>query len=423
MVTKYLNYTNEVAGPAVSLLLGENAVIGRFGFAGSTDGIGLSGAGSNSVQVQGMVSGHLTGILLGSSATTSNTSRLTIDAGGAVWGGMTGAFLRGHDLRVTNHGAISGDAIGLRAYSNGSGLSYIYNDGVIEGGTFGLQRQGSETGIITNHGTIRGLSAAIQQDVSLGSGGRLQILNDGLIEGDILGGSGSDYYRSTGSGSLLGRFVGGSGDDTFASGAAAETIDGGLGTDSADYSARSGVVLYLDGITAGEGGAMDDLLISVETVIGSRLGGDRIYGYGANNRLEGRGGADVLSGGAGNDTLIGGSGADTLSGGSGNDVFIFNSLAEAADKISDFSSSALGNNDVYQFRSAAFGSLALGTLAASRFVARADNLAQDLDDRFIFRTTDKTLWFDANGKTAGGLTMILDHVGLNGMTYQDIVII
>ena len=47
-------------------------------------------------------------------------------------------------------------------------------------------------------------------------------------------------------------------------------------------------------------------------------------------------------------------------------------------------------------------------MAASQFRARGDNHAQDGNDRFIFRTTDETLWFDRNGSAAGGLTLLAD---------------
>lgn len=65
--------------------------------------------------------------------------------------------------------------------------------------------------------------------------------------------------------------------------------------------------------------------------------GVSITGNAGNNRLTGTAYADVLIGGAGADTLIGGAGADTLnggtgadsmSGGAGNDLFILGSLAE-----------------------------------------------------------------------------------------------
>lgn len=423
MALAYVNDTLTGSGSRLTMATGDALTIGQAGFVVSTDFNAVDGWGGNTVFVKGSAFGESLGVVLGASLSSTLLNRVTVDQGAAVWGGAGGISLIGQSSRITNLGTISSDYTAVKVAAQGSGLSYIHNEGVIDGSTYGISRTGSESAAIYNEGTIRGLTAALHQQSSVGQTGALHVTNAGKIIGDILGGNGNDTYRSTAEGALFGLFNGGGGNDSFTSGTAAETFDGDSGIDTADYSKRAGVILFLDGQTEGEGGALDDLLIRIENVIGSRLGADRIYGYGENNRLEGRGGADALSGGAGNDVLVGGAAADTLTGGSGNDVFIFTSLFDVGDKIVDFSSSAAGNNDAYHFRSAAFGGLSLGALAASRFRARADNVAQDADDRFIFRTTDKTLWFDANGKTAGGLTMILDHVGLSNMTHQDIFII
>ena len=62
------------------------------------------------------------------------------------------------------------------------------------------------------------------------------------------------------------------------------------------------------------------------------------------------------------------------------------------------------------------------TLAASQFEVRADNLAQDADDRFIFRTTDQTLWFDSNGNAGGGLSEVADLQASAVLTAANILI-
>jgi hypothetical protein len=59
-------------------------------------------------------------------------------------------------------------------------------------------------------------------------------------------------------------------------------------------------------------------------------------------------------------------------------------------------------------------------LAASRFIARADNLAQDADDRFIFRTTDTTLWWDDDGKGGHAAVLIADLQAGAALTAADI---
>lgn len=128
-------------------------------------------------------------------------------------------------------------------------------------------------------------------------------------------------------------------------------------------------------------------------------------------------------GGAGVDRIEGGIGADLLSGGLGNDSFVFLAKTEGGDRITDFHNVA-GDNDRFLLEGSAFGfGSATGAIAAGSFVVRIDNLAQDADDRFIFRTTDQTLWFDANGNAAGGLTLLVDLQADAGMTAADIALI
>ena len=149
-----------------------------------------------------------------------------------------------------------------------------------------------------------------------------------------------------------------------------------------------------------------------------------LTGNAARNGLYGGAGNDTLYGGDGNDVLDGGGGVDRLEGGAGNDAFKFASAAESGDLVTDFHNVA-GDNDAFQFSAAGFGGglVAGSTLAASQFQVRGDNLAQDADDRFIFRTTDQTLWFDSNGSAAGGLTLVADLQAGAVVTSADIFLI
>ena len=61
-------------------------------------------------------------------------------------------------------------------------------------------------------------------------------------------------------------------------------------------------------------------------------------------------------------------------------------------------------------------------LPAAQFQIKADNLAQDSNGHFIFRTTDQTLWFDANGNAAGGLTLLADLQAGASVTAANILI-
>lgn len=144
---------------------------------------------------------------------------------------------------------------------------------------------------------------------------------------------GSDYADDlTGDGNNN-RFRGGDGIDA---------IDGGGGTDTADFvNSTNGVEIDL---SLGSGQVIDDgfgnteTLTSIENIVGS-LNGDQISGDSGDNSLIGLAGDDVLYGNGGNDTLVGdfddpdfldggfggndilygGDGADKLFGGAGND--------------------------------------------------------------------------------------------------------
>mgnify|MGYP001765778972 CR=1 FL=1 len=148
-----------------------------------------------------------------------------------------------------------------------------------------------------------------------------------------------------------------------------------------------------------------------------------IRGSAVANLILGMGGNDVIDGQDGADVLRGGAGVDTVTGGRGNDSFRFQTLTEGGDIITDFSNVG-GDADRFQIVAANFGGgLVAGALAATQFQSRADNLAQDADDRFIFRTTDQTLWFDADGTGAGAALLIADMQAGVALTSLDIVLI
>ncbi|MFN8188735.1 MAG: calcium-binding protein, partial [Gaiellales bacterium] len=150
--------------------------------------------------------------------------------------------------------------------------------------------------------------------------------------------------------------IAGAGNDVFHEGAAAngaDDMDGGTGTDTCDYAARSNSVsVSLDGVDndgeAGEGdncGGVDPAWVpywgiqresgfpgwpggdegnplsgqDVENANGGS-GNDQLVGSDAGNVLNGNAGNDALTGGGSTDTLNGGDGDDWMSGGAGNDA-------------------------------------------------------------------------------------------------------
>ena len=313
-------------------------------------------------------------------------------------GGINGL---GHDISIINYGTIAGNQYSIALFE----------------GTL-------ERTVLDNHGTIGNSIEATAFASSDTTFTNDTIRNSGHIYGDVYMGGGNDLFDARG-GAVLGTIHLGPGDDRYVPGQAEETVEGGAGSDRdlLDFGSTSGVTFALDGSLDASGVADGDVYSGFEYLRGSNTGADVLRGDAKANRIFGGGGADELDGSSGNDTLISGSGADTLTGGIGNDRFLYNTLQVTHDVITDFSNSA-ANNDAFQFTRTTFDpTLTVGTLSATRFQSRADNLAQDADDRFIFRTSDKSIWYDDDGNGVHGAIMIADLQANATVTALDILII
>lgn len=403
---------------------GDSMVVGSNGFVYSQDTLFLGQTG-NDILVAGGVASWLTAISFGSLAPVQGAAiQLT---GSGLINAYQALFYSGINLVFHNAGTIMADsvALSLRGTAGVGSVSRIDNSGsIISGGSatiYGRTGQ-SEPYIIHNTGVIASTnsSAILFGDTDVAND---RLINAGQIVGAVRLGGGNDLYDGRGGGTVDGTIGGGPGDDRFRPGAAEEVFDGGDGTDTLDFRGSGGaVVIALDNAFDASGAAEGDTWTSIENLIGTR-GADRIGGDLTNNRLTGAAGADVIAGAGGFDTLEGGDGIDTLSGGSGNDAFLFRRPGEIGDVITDFSAFAAGNDDRIGVSQSGFGAgLALGALAVTRFRARADNLAQDGDDRFIFRTTDQTLWFDTDGNGTGAAVLLADLQPGATLTAADIVI-
>ncbi len=129
--------------------------------------------------------------------------------------------------------------------------------------------------------------------------------------------------------------------------------------------------------------------------------------------------ADYLLLGAGKDKVTGGAGADRLDGGADADSFIYNATNEGADTIVNFDDA-----DVFNFKGAAFGNLAVGALKSATFWSNTSGLAHDASDRFIYNATDDTLWYDSNGNVANGtIIKIADLTNDFTLRASDILIV
>jgi Ca2+-binding RTX toxin-like protein len=152
----------------------------------------------------------------------------------------------------------------------------------------------------------------------------------------LTGGDGNDTLEGTTNTSCTGVsdgdvLNGGNGDDILKVAAANcfVTLNGGAGSDTADYGGRLvNLALSIDGVgndgdsayaANGATGEKGNIAADIEKVIGGDKD-DTIVGSANADILVGGKGNDTISGMAGNDTLIGGAGDDVLNGGAGLDT-------------------------------------------------------------------------------------------------------
>lgn len=141
---------------------------------------------------------------------------------------------------------------------------------------------------------------------------------------------------------------GGDGNDTLDGGAGNDTLEGGNGDDiyivdslgdKIIDSPQTGIETVKASVSWTLEAGLDNLTLTGDykdiNGTGNSLN-NIIIGNSGSNILSGGAGNDTLNGDDGNDTLVGGAGNDTLNGGSGYDTFVFNSLSEGIDTITDF---------------------------------------------------------------------------------------
>src|SRR4029450_7069155 len=106
---------------------------------------------------------------------------------------------------------------------------------------------------------------------------------------------------------------------------------------------------------------------------------------------------DWVEGGAGNDNVGGGEGADS---------FVFREAGSAnADTFNDF----LTARDNIQLDAAFFTALGgAGQFSSgdARFWSSSTGTAHDANDRIIYNTTTRQLWYDADGNGSGAAQLI-----------------
>jgi Ca2+-binding RTX toxin-like protein len=140
----------------------------------------------------------------------------------------------------------------------------------------------------------------------------------------IHGGAGDDVLYSYGGNDVI---YGDAGNDTISGGFGNDYLDGGTGIDTVDYRNWSGGASYNLGT-----GIVQFQNSYAETVVNF----ENIKTGGGNDYIVGSHAMNVIEAGAGHDTLVGGGGNDRLIGGSGADKFLFESLRDGVDTITDF---------------------------------------------------------------------------------------
>jgi len=207
-------------------------------------------------------------------------------------------------------------------------------------------------------------------------------------------------------------------------------LNGGAGTDTADYSlAGTGVTVEIwKGTVANDGQGGTDTLIGIENAFGTQYndtlvgdeGANALYGNTGNDTLKGGGASDALYGEGGNDDLYGGSGNDTLNGGAGADHFVFDSAPGAGnvDQIMDFSLV----DDTLALDNAIFTSLGTpGALAAGMLVSGA--AAADGNDFLLYNTGTGVLSYDADADGPGPAQPFVTLVGAPAVAEADLLVV
>lgn len=352
----------------------------------------LAFSGQHTITVSGVVMAKDDAINL---AGCTEAQTVVLQAGSVLIAGFDntvedadGVILDGVNSTLSNAGAILAHGTGISLIVRDGGTTTVNNTGFISADKYGVWNKFG-TGVLNFHnsGTIESALESF-----LGGVGTDNVTNTGTMIGDVFLNDGNDTYSGA-TGTIIGTLRGGDGNDVFILGAAPDAVDGGAGVDTLDLRAiDTRLIIDLGNPLNNAGAALGDSYVEVENVLAG-IRADTITGNLAANSLSGFNGSDFLNGAEGDDLLTGGTGQDNLTGGTGADVFAFNAIGDLRDTLTDFSH----GEDRIRFDAAGFKLGAAGALQAAMFQSGTTNLASELDDRFIFNTTDTTLWYDRDG--------------------------
>jgi Ca2+-binding RTX toxin-like protein len=293
----------------------------------------------------------------------------------------------------------------------GAGNDALYANGgfdTLEGGS------GTDTADFSPFGAAvlvslnaSGVEAYTQDGPTL-SGGTFRELAD-LSGIEYLVGSNFDDLLA-GTAALNNRLDGAGGNDLLYVHGGLDALDGGTGTDTADFSTFGSAVLVslnaseyeawtTDAATLGSGVLRPLADVSnMEKIVGTSEA-DELYGNGAVNEFDG---------GAGDDLLVGRGGADRLTGGAGADRFDCDEAGAGVDIVTDFTRGS--GNDVLDIRD-----MLLGQTVNSGNIAAYVQLGPE-------GQASTMVSVDVNGATGGSIFVDLAiFEGVTGLVLNDML--
>jgi Ca2+-binding RTX toxin-like protein len=269
----------------------------------------------------------------------STAVNVSLVSGTAVSGSQTDTLISIENvIGGTGNDSIAGDT-NVNSLTGGAGNDTLFGSVGGTGDTLdgGAGATSIDTADYSSLSATQSITVSLPNTNTTGNGGftvsvagGTGVQTDTLLSiENITGGAGNDIIGGDASANVI---QGGDGNDTlkFSKGnitgatAIGDTLNGGSGIDTADYTGALGINVTLSG-GAGQvevfvGGSVKqyDQLIGIENIIGSNSQ-NNITGDTAANKITGGGSADTLAGGDGNDTLDGGAGNDSLQGGNNDD--------------------------------------------------------------------------------------------------------
>ena len=223
----------------------------------------------------------------------------------------------GNDTLVGNGGAdlVQGGAGNDSLFESSSASGADTLDGGADVDTVDYSARTASVKVTTtgagNDGEVGEGDTVTRIETVKGGAGHDTLAGSGAAE-TLVGGAGNDTLVGNGGADLV---QGGPGNDLIREGtvtSGADTLDGGIGLDTVDYSSRAVAVAVSIGGASDDGQSGEgDTVVDFETVRGGS-GDDVLTGSGGDERLIGGAGADHLEGGTGSDVLIGNAGTDEL---------------------------------------------------------------------------------------------------------------